>query len=232
MHYLHWETDRGRNRSANAVKEASKPQLPTTLAEVVDEATADERPSTTTDPNRPPTALDPTIKRRRGLARMLFHAAKLAEAMNSHSDERLISEYLHEDPALHPRRTLDQSYYGALFPTQTRDRDQVVYRATAPQYHRCVRENRLQKCARCQEDVQMAPRVIMVDQLWMWILDESMFASSPCVMRWRSTDLFDRYHHHCLPRTVGQKYARSLCSPPKHPNTIGHSAKWRSTIGF
>ena len=178
MHYLHWETDRGRNRSANAIKEASKPKVPTTLAEIVDEATADER---TTDPNDSPTTVNPTIKRRRGLARMLFHAAKLAEAMNSHPDERLISKYLHEDPALHPRRTLDQSYYGALFPTQTRDRDQVVYRATAPQYHVCERDERDWKCAQCQQSVKMVPRVIMVDQLWMWILDESMSTPSHCV---------------------------------------------------
>jgi hypothetical protein len=177
MHYLHWETDRGRNRSANAIKEADKAKLPTTFTEVVDEATAEDRPATTTDRKPPPTALDPTMKRRGGLARMLFSAAKLAEAMNSHSDERMISEYLHEDPPLHPRRTLDQSYYGALFPTQTRDRDQVVYRATAPQQHTCVRSEKDGKCKECHENVKMVPRVVMVDQLWMWILDESMFAS-------------------------------------------------------
>jgi hypothetical protein len=175
MHYLHWETDRGRNRSANAIKEACKPKLPPTVAEVVGEATAKERPSTTTNSNPPPTANEPAIKRRKGLATMLFNAAKLAEAMNSHSDERLIDEYLHADPPLHPRRTLDQSYYGALFPTQTRDRDQVVYRATAPQYHKCSRQDPRHKCAQCQKDVKMVPRIIMVDQLWMWILDESTF---------------------------------------------------------
>lgn len=191
MHYLHWETDRGRNRSANAIKEASKPNTQTTVAEVVDKAKAEERPSTTVDQKPPPTPLDPTIRRRRALARMLFHAAKLAEALKSNSDEMLIDKYLHENPPLHPRRTLDQSYYGALFPTQTRDRDQVVYRATAPQRHNCDRENEegkckhdrpfkqcdgCKKCNQCQEDIKMVPRVIMVDQLWMWILDESMFA--------------------------------------------------------
>ena len=191
MHYLHWETDRGRHRSANAIKEASRPNIQTTVAEVVDKATAEDRPSTTADQKPPPTPLDPTIRRRRALARMLFHAAKLAEALNSQSDQMLIDRYLHEDPPLHPRRTLDQSYYGALFPTQTRDRDQVVYRATAPQHHSCDLENEIKckhgkqfkqcneckKCIQCQEDVKLVPRVVMVDQLWMWILDESMFAT-------------------------------------------------------
>jgi hypothetical protein len=51
---------------------------------------------------------------------------------------------------------LDQSYYWTLKDTSTRDRDQVVYRATN------------------QEDQNpRIPRVVMVDQLWMWILDGS-----------------------------------------------------------
>jgi len=172
MHYLHWETDRGRTRSANTIKEAGKAQF-SSLAEVVEEATANEHPSI-----EPIVTMNETsryIKRRKGLAKVLFHAAKLFEAMDSHSDERLIYENLHEHPPLHPRRTLDQSYYGALKNTQTRDRDQVVYRATTPQPHACIRDE-ARKCAQCQEDVRMVPRVIMVDQLWMWILDESMLA--------------------------------------------------------
>jgi hypothetical protein len=173
MHYLHWETDRGRSRSANVIKEAGKAKFPT-LAEVVEEATANEHPSTTH--SLPQNDINPSIQRRRGLAKMLFYAAKLSEAMDSYSNERLIYETLHEYPPLHPRRTLDQSYYGALKNTQTRDRDQVVYRATTPHGHDCVR-NEDGKCAQCQEDIKMVPRVIMVDQLWMWILDESMLIS-------------------------------------------------------
>lgn len=170
MHYLHWETDRGRTRSANAIKEAGKAQIPT-LGEVVDEVTANEH--SVTDQITPHNRTDPTVKRRKGLAKMLFYAAKLAEAMDSHPDNQLIYKYLHQEPPLHPRRTLDQSYYGALKNTQARDRDQVVYRATTPQHHGCVKNEQDGKCAQCQDDVRMLPRVIMVDQLWMWILDES-----------------------------------------------------------
>jgi hypothetical protein len=28
-------------------------------------------------------------------------------------------------------------------------------------------------CAQCTDNVKKVPRVVMVDQLWMWILDES-----------------------------------------------------------
>jgi hypothetical protein len=142
------------------------------MADVVEEVTANEHPVPEQIPVQ--TKTDPTINRRKSLAKMLFYAAKLSEFMDSYSDERLIHDYLHEDPPLHPRRTLDQSYYGDLKNTETRDRDQVVYRATTPQAHNCVRNEQDGKCTQCQDDIKMVPKVIMVDQLWMWVLDESV----------------------------------------------------------
>jgi hypothetical protein len=67
-------------------------------------------------------------------------------------DQCLIRRYLHQEYPLHPRRTLDQFYYGPL-DTKRRDSDQVVYR-----YMKNVLEH---------ED----PQLLMVDQLWIWILD-------------------------------------------------------------
>lgn len=72
------------------------------------------------------------------------------------ADERLLRKYLISERPVHIRRTLDQSYYWTLKDTQMRDRDQVVYRAT----------NRHDQNPRI-------PRVVMVDQLWLWILDGS-----------------------------------------------------------
>jgi hypothetical protein len=48
------------------------------------------------------------------LGRMLFLAATLYEAMNGYTDEKIIERYLMARSPLHPRRTLDQSYYWAL----------------------------------------------------------------------------------------------------------------------
>jgi hypothetical protein len=90
--------------------------------------------------------------------------------MDLHTEEELMMEYLHADPPLHPRRTLDQAYYGALRSTHARDRDQVVYRGTTPQPHECAG---MGTCPQCNEDIRKTPRIIMVDQLWIWILDES-----------------------------------------------------------
>lgn len=50
----------------------------------------------------------------------------------------------------HPRRSLDQYYYSKLPDTTQRDRDQVV--------------------SKYMKDLSGEPKMIMVDQLWLWIL--------------------------------------------------------------
>lgn len=90
----------------------------------------------------------------------LMQAAKVYEAMELEPDTKLVHSYLHYQPPFHPRRTLDQSYYFKLENTEFRDRDQVVYRGT--------KEGR---------KIHGSTRVIMVDQLWMYILDESLLPS-------------------------------------------------------
>jgi hypothetical protein len=91
--------------------------------------------------------------------------------MDTEAEERLLMRGLvpqtidtekTREPALHIRRTLDQSYFLNLEDTSRRDRDQVVYRATRLPWH--VPGN--------------LPRVVMVDQLWLWILDDCMYAPS------------------------------------------------------
>jgi len=77
--------------------------------------------------------------------------------MDYEADERLLRDNLHSNPPLHIRRTLDQSYFLTLDDTAARDKDQVVYRET--------REGR--------SFYSMNTRVVMVDQLWLWILDDS-----------------------------------------------------------
>lgn len=90
----------------------------------------------------------------------LFTMSQLAHAMDHEADERLLRDNLHHDPPLHVRRTLDQSYFLTLEDTVARDKDQVVYRGTS---HRrsCHSRN---------------TRVVMVDQLWLWILDDSEYS--------------------------------------------------------
>jgi hypothetical protein len=108
------------------------------------------------------------------LGQVLFRAAQLSEAMEYYQEKELLKTYLHHDPPLHPRRTLDQSYYWTLKTTKRRDRDQVVYRGTAPNKefpHSGVHCK--VGCEHCRDDIRKVPRIIMVDQLWLWILDGS-----------------------------------------------------------
>ena len=145
------------------------------------------------------------------LGQVLIDAARLYEAMSCFRDKSLLKHYLHHDPPLHPRRTLDQAYYCTLKSTKWRDRDQVVYRGTranpchlhsidpktrrwncpgrqdiaesaATQHARhrerdMTEEDRVAaelayKCPECTDHIRKVARLVMVDQLWMWILDE------------------------------------------------------------
>ncbi|KAK2760347.1 hypothetical protein FQN54_002416 [Arachnomyces sp. PD_36] len=67
-----------------------------------------------------------------------------------------------EDPPLQHRRTLDQYFYTHIASTSERDNDQVVYRYTK---------------------LDSEPKMFMVDQLWLWILNEDTVISC-CPQRW------------------------------------------------
>ena len=175
MPYLHWETDRSRFRTAEIIKEVSKHQV-STMSEVVDQQLANMHPQNEAGvanraeqaPSGPQPGLP--LTKRKALGQLLWSAATLLEAMEYHVEEQMIAKYVHAEAPLHPRRTLDQFYYGALKDTGARDRDQVVYRATTPEAHDC---DGFATCPQCNEDVRQVSRLIMVDQLWLWILDES-----------------------------------------------------------
>lgn len=82
--------------------------------------------------------------------------------MDTELDERLMRRGLAttkgSEPPLHIRRTLDQAYFLNSKDTSERDKDQVVYRATKKPLRDAGNGN--------------VTRVVMVDQLWLWILDE------------------------------------------------------------
>jgi hypothetical protein len=165
------------------------------------------------------------LKAGTNLGQVLLDAARLSEVMSNYRDKMLIDTYLSVNPPLHPRRTLDQAYYWNLKSTKARDKDQVVYRETAPKHLHAVNsdtktwtchehadadlkichdrgstltgwrpsfmssslgrsgtdpeangntpEKRLEHhCPHCGDNIRKVSRVVMVDQLWMWILDE------------------------------------------------------------
>ncbi|RDL33135.1 uncharacterized protein BP5553_08574 [Venustampulla echinocandica] len=89
--------------------------------------------------------------------------------------ERLVWKYVYDEHPLHVRRTLDQSYYSTLHSTETRDVDQIPYKY----FHQHFEES------------TMHP-VLMVDQLWLWVLGkDTVITSFP--QRWTESkrDSFD-----------------------------------------
>ncbi|KUI59980.1 hypothetical protein VP1G_07196 [Cytospora mali] len=175
---------------------------------------------------------DGSVKAGTEVGQVLLNTAMLHEAMSIYRDKKFIEKYLHNDPPLHPRRTLDQAYYWTLKTTRSRDRDQVVYRGTTPEPEHSI-DHKTKKwtcqgstslatnspkqeiqeseradaghdgrampeegpvaaegladqpasdkktsqvgshCIHCRHYIQEVSRVLMVDQLWMWILDEN-----------------------------------------------------------
>lgn len=100
------------------------------------------------------------------VGRILFCAAKLAVLMMSYEDDELIRENLFGNPPLHPRRSLHQAFckYADFIPnTEELDKKQVVYKATAPVPPDSDRAPL----------TSALPRILMVDQLWSFVLDKS-----------------------------------------------------------
>lgn len=120
----------------------------------------------------------------RPLGQYMLDAARLFEGMSNYRDKKQLENYIGGDTPLHPRRTLDQAYHWTLNTTKKRDRDQVVYRATTTpldEYHSFDPKTGTWPdhedfkiegvCIECRSRIKKVSRVIMVDQLWMWVLD-------------------------------------------------------------
>ncbi|CAL3973628.1 unnamed protein product [Diplocarpon coronariae] len=79
-------------------------------------------------------------------------------------DEMLIRAHLATSTvSLHVRRTLDQFFYHNI-DTKSRDQDQVVYR--------------YQLKSKDQVESDLDPKIVMVDQLWMWVLGRDLIVTS------------------------------------------------------
>ncbi|KAL4893532.1 hypothetical protein BDV59DRAFT_177559 [Aspergillus ambiguus] len=88
-------------------------------------------------------------------------------------ESKLIWEFLGREPPIHIRRTLDQYGYPHLRSTVARDDDQILWKRTRKatnlnDYHPSIP---LQAKTRSL-DTFLDGKVLMVDQLWLWIVDE------------------------------------------------------------
>ncbi|KAK3170675.1 hypothetical protein OEA41_002757 [Lepraria neglecta] len=106
-------------------------------------------------------------------------------------EHKLVWQYLTLDRPIHCRRTLDQYGYPSLRNTSVRDRDQILYKRTrveppqqsskepatkskAPQLKAQPKQPPAgQESLPSPSGDDEAAKVLMVDQLWLWIIDES-----------------------------------------------------------
>lgn len=151
------------------------------------------------------------------LGQYLIDAARMFEAITNYRDKRLLETFLMNEPPLHPRRTLDQAYYWILDTTRVRDKDQVVYRATTAKgadFHKYdLKKEAWPKhdelkiegpCRDCSQKIKKVSRVVMVDQLWMWILDANTIIT--CFPKRYGTNKHDASGVHKSVRTrIGDK---------------------------
>lgn len=117
---------------------------------------------------------------------------KITSDERNKRDQKLLESYLLSDEShpdkdshhlLHIRRTLDQSLYHNLKDTKSRDADQTVRRYQKMLY---------QKMSYTEKQLNEAPfAVIMVDQLWLWILLGPSGQAQTVVTCFPSRDWFD-----------------------------------------
>ena len=99
-------------------------------------------------------------------------------------ENKLIWQYLTSNLPLHCRRTLDQFGYPSLRNTAVRDADQVLYKRTKNSKDSAPppRENAMKHLKHIGRGVgrqasatgaheEVIAKVLMVDQLWLWVLD-------------------------------------------------------------
>ncbi|KAH8880577.1 hypothetical protein GQ53DRAFT_848819 [Thozetella sp. PMI_491] len=117
------------------------------------------------------------------LGQYLIDCARLYEAMECYKDNKLLQKYLMAEKAIHPRRTLDAAFFAPTIRNNVdRIKNQIVGRWSSPSFidlhffdsrsgiwpdHRDLER----PCNICIDNIQKVPRLLMVDQLWMWILD-------------------------------------------------------------
>jgi len=156
--YLHWESSSRRARMVEVMKDASRGPI----TEGITKKPTQKFIKVAEQVTKRAKSVSEMPAWRKTLGTYLKTLARVADEMDYEADERLLRENINTNPPLHVRRTLDQYYFPTLEDTSERDQDQVVYRGTKAGKSFHTRNT----------------RVVMVDQLWLWILDDNTIITS------------------------------------------------------
>ncbi|KAL6901236.1 hypothetical protein GGI43DRAFT_404323 [Trichoderma evansii] len=164
MPYLHWDEEAALKKRSEFLAQHSPEVSPS-------DKTQTPSPDTSTEillSKAEITYKRPTLEEKSQREEMLLHKYLLSESKQNNNSRHL----------LHIRRTLDQSLYHNLKDTKIRDADQTVRR-----YQQLLNKDK-------QPD-EIPFTVIMVDQLWLWILLGPSGKAQAVVTCFPSRDWFD-----------------------------------------
>ena len=123
----------------------------------------------------------PYLGVRSPLGRYLLCAARLYEAMSLHQDKVIIRKTLFKSSRLHARVALEQMHSRGFRARMAGDRHHAKPRGTRAargREQRCRRhgdalagEEAPRDCEECSEATREMSKLLMVDQLWLWVLD-------------------------------------------------------------
>ncbi|KAI1180193.1 hypothetical protein F4777DRAFT_364647 [Nemania sp. FL0916] len=141
-----------------------------------------------------------THENRQKLSKAMKSASKKGR---SHSDFKndeeslLIHAYFHQKEfPLHCRRTLDQFTYHMLDDTERRDNSQVMFRWAKREAARKDRENTQQNkpspSNQCDEEGSCP--LLMIDQLWVWVLEDKQTVITSLPNTWNHSEDFNLVH--------------------------------------
>ncbi|KAK7994357.1 hypothetical protein PG991_015945 [Apiospora marii] len=189
MPFLHWESYSKRKRYQSVVNEAVDEYDHDNSPRLKREAGIFRSQSPSTSFNldvdlflpRGPINREGRLTSNSPLGQYLLDAARLFNYMAEYRDTNVLRRYLMSEMPLYPRRTLEQGSHWTLRQARNNGREQVLYRATNPIIpHLYNPETRKWPdhefagdgdCIECREDSRKVASIVMVDQLWMWVLD-------------------------------------------------------------
>ncbi|KAG4434243.1 hypothetical protein IFR05_010262 [Cadophora sp. M221] len=194
MPYLHFETNEGRIRLSNAIKRtaSSLAKLPekeddrTSVSAESDDLVGSTKALFTYDDNSSESESEADYFKAKTEQKVERFKAKFKsfrrairrcrETLWDHAreepskDDKLVQAYLPlHGHRHHVRRTLDQFYYIGMEDTEGRDINQVVQRYAV---------KGLDKIDKDYENVLLQSKLIMVDQLWLWVLGQNTVITS------------------------------------------------------
>lgn len=119
-------------------------------------------------------------------------SAAMAKPDQAGSSEtaRLISAYFdNKDFPLHCRRTLDQFTYHMLEDTERRDNTQVMFKWTKKD------QTKKRKGSKPTSRHRRSYPLLMVDQLWLWILEDEQTVITSLPNTWESAEEYNLVQH-------------------------------------